>query len=251
MAEQRRKRKKKVQSEYYFDYSLLFIVLFLLGFGLVMIYSTSSYEAFQDYDGNAAYYLKKQLIATILGLAAMTVVANIPYHFWENFAVLGYLILLIIPFGKEGGGATRWLRVPGIGFSLQPAEVAKLCMILFLACLVCKMGKSVRTMKGFIIMMCVPMPLALMIWKITDNLSSAIIIMGIAVLMVFVASPDYRKFIIMGLLVVAGVIGIVFMIKNASSTTAWAFEANVSWPGWTLRAMPRARASRRCRLCMP
>ena len=230
MAEQRRKRKKKEQSEYYFDYSLLFIVLFLLGFGLVMIYSTSSYEAFQQYKGNSAYFLQKQLVATILGLIAMIVMANIPYHFWEKFAVLGYLvsvglILLIIPFGKEGGGATRWLRIPGIGFNLQPAEVAKLCMILFLACLVCKMGKSVRTMKGFIIMMSVPLPLALMIWKITDNLSSAIIIMGIAVLMVFVASPDYRKFVIMGVLVVAGVIGIVFMIQNAASTDGMGFRS--------------------------
>ena len=82
MATQRTtKRRKKEQSEYFFDYSLLFIVLFLLGFGLVMIYSASSYEAFQSF-GDAAYYLKKQLIAIILGLVLMTAVANIPYHFW-------------------------------------------------------------------------------------------------------------------------------------------------------------------------
>lgn len=229
MAKRTRKRKKKEQSEYFFDYSLLFIVLFLLGFGLVMIYSVSSYEAYQDYK-DAAFYLKKQLIATILGLVAMTVVANIPYHFWERFAVLGYivsliLILLIIPFGIEAGGAKRWLRVPGISFNLQPAEVAKLCMILFLACLVCKMGRSVRTFRGFIIMMCVPLPLALMIWKITDNMSSAIIIMGIAVLMVFVASPDYKKFIIMGSLAVSGVVGLVYMIINSDNTEGMGFRS--------------------------
>lgn len=71
-------------------------------------------------------------------------------------------------------------------------------MILFLASLVCKMGKSVRTMKGFFTMMAAPLPIAASVYLITDNLSSAIIIMGIAVLMVFVASPDYKKFIIMG-----------------------------------------------------
>ena len=64
MAETRgRRRKKKQQSEYFFDYSLLFIVLFLLGFGLIMIYSASSYEAY-DSHGDAAYYMKRQLIAT-------------------------------------------------------------------------------------------------------------------------------------------------------------------------------------------
>lgn len=229
VAQRARKRKKKDPSEYYFDYSLLFIVLFLLGFGLVMIYSVSSYEAYQDYK-DAAYYLRKQLIAIIIGLAAMIIMANIPYHFWERFAVLGYvvsviLILLIIPFGVEAGGAKRWLKVPGIGLNLQPAEVAKLCMILFLACLVCKMGRGVRTMKGFIIMMSVPLPLTLMIWKITDNLSSAIIIMGIAMLMVFVASPDYKKFIIMGSVAVAGVAGLVFMILNSDSTEGMGFRS--------------------------
>ena len=125
------RRKKQRQSEYFFDYSLLFIVLFLLGFGLVMLYSTSSYEAAQDY-GSSTYFLEKQLKATILGLAAMMVVANIPYHFWEKFYGLGYiasvvLLLLIIPFGHESGGAKRWFRIGGL--SIQPSEIAKLCMI--------------------------------------------------------------------------------------------------------------------------
>ena len=198
MAETRgRRRKKKQQSEYFFDYSLLFIVLFLLGFGLIMIYSASSYEAY-DSHGDAAYYMKRQLIANIIGLVFMMVIANIPYTFWERFATLGYVVSMILiflvktPLGITSHGATRWIGIPHTGFNLQPAEVAKLCMILFLASLVCKMGKSVRTMKGFFTMM------AASVYLITDNLSSAIIIMGIAVLMVFVASPDYKKFIIMG-----------------------------------------------------
>lgn len=129
-----RKKKKEGQSEYFFDYSLLFIVLFLLGFGLIMLYSTSSYEALQKY-GSSAFYLTKQLKATALGLVGMIVVANIPYHFWERFYILGYiasagLLLLIIPFGYESNHAKRWFRIGGL--SIQPAEIAKLCMILFL-----------------------------------------------------------------------------------------------------------------------
>ena len=125
-----RVRKKKTQAEYYFDYNLLFIVLFLLGFGLLMIYSVSSYEAYADYN-DAAFYLKKQLLASILGLGCMIVMANIPYHIWRKFAGWGYLISVILialvpKFGIESHGAKRWLRVPVIGMSLQPAEVAKL-----------------------------------------------------------------------------------------------------------------------------
>ncbi len=209
-------KKRKNNSEYFFDYSLLFIVLFLLGFGLVMLYSTSSYEAAQKF-GDSAYWLKKQLFSTIVGLVAMIVVANIPYRFWERFAGFGYivsvvLLLLIIPFGIEANGAKRWLSVAGI--SLQPAEVAKLAMILFLASLVCKMGKSIRTMKGFLLVCAVPLPIVLMVWRITSNMSSAIIILGIAILMVFVASPDYKKFIVMGIGGIAAAVIAVLVIVN-------------------------------------
>ena len=221
MASRSAARRKKEQSEYFFDYSLLFIVLFLLGFGLVMIYSASSYEAYQSYQ-DQAYYLKKQLVAVIQGLVAMIAVANIPYHFWERFYLAGYLVsmaiipLVLTPLGVKSHGARRWIEVPVIGLSLQPAEVAKLGMILFLATMVCKMGKNVRTMKGFLLMVAFPLPIALEIYLITDNLSSAIIVLGISVLMVFVASPDYKKFLIMGGAVVALAALAVFLVVSGS-----------------------------------
>ena len=230
-AQGRQKRKRKEQSEYFFDYSLLFIVLFLLGFGLVMIYSASSYEAFQTYE-DTTYYMKRQLIAIIIGMVLMIVVANIPYHFWERFALLGYLIsmalvpVVLTPLGVESHGARRWIRIPGIGFNLQPAEVAKLCLILFLAVMVCKIGKNVRTMKGFLLMVILPIPVVLEIYLITSNLSSAIIIMGISVLMVFVASPDYKKFIIMGVLVVAAAALVVFLAVSSTQNAAEGEEVN-------------------------
>ena len=220
MAQRNSSRRGQSNNENFMDYSLLFIVLFLLGFGLIMVYSTSSYEANLDF-GDSAYYLKKQLFATILGLIAMMVVANIPYHFWERFAVIGYivsvvLILLIIPFGHESHGAKRWLYIGPI--SLQPAEVAKLAMILFLASMVCTMGKRIRTPKGFWTVLLVPMPIALMLWRITQNMSSAIIVVGIAVLMLFVSCPDYKRFILLGLAATASAAVIVFAIVQMAAS---------------------------------
>ena len=228
------KRKRKEQSEYFFDYSLLFIVLFLLGFGLVMIYSASSYEAFQEFK-DAAYYLKKQLVAIVIGLVMMILVANIPYHFWERFYLLGYIVsmalvpLVLTPLGVESHGARRWIKIPVIGLNLQPAEVAKLGMILFLAVMVCKMGKGVRTMRGFIFMVLLPLPVVLEVYLITKNLSSAIIILGISVLMVFVASPDYKKFVIMGLGGVAAVALLVFAIVSSGGEGGFRSERIVAW----------------------
>ena len=143
-------RKKE---ESFFDYTLLFVVIFLVGFGLIMIYSASSYEANLDYN-DPAYYMKRQAIAAALGLVAMIFVSFIPTEFFSKFSLSYYVIgavglfLLLTPLGVEVNGATRWLRT-GIGFNLQPAEIAKLCMILFLANVICKMGKSLKTWKGF------------------------------------------------------------------------------------------------------
>ena len=212
------KRGSRKNQESFSDYTLLFIVLFLLAFGLVMLYSTSAYDANLTYN-DSTYLFRKQIFSTLAGLVVLFIVSHLPYHIWERFAVLGYgvsvaLVLLIIPFGIEANGAKRWLRVFGV--SLQPAEVAKLAMILFLAYLICKMGRNIRTMKGFLVVLGAAAPISGLIYVITRNLSSAIIIMGIAVVMLFVACPDYKRFIILGLIGIAGVAGIVFLIVKMS-----------------------------------
>ena len=216
----RLKRGARKNQESFSDYTLLFIVLFLLAFGLVMLYSTSAYDANLTYN-DSTYLFRKQIFSTLAGLVVLFIVSHLPYHIWERFAVIGYgvsvaLVLLLIPFGIEANGAKRWLRVFGI--SLQPAEVAKLAMILFLAYLICKMGRNIRTMKGFLVVLGAAAPISGLIYVITRNLSSAIIIMGIAVVMLFVACPDYKRFIILGLIGIAGVAGIVFLIVKMSES---------------------------------
>lgn len=200
------RRSNKKKNIIFFDYSLLFVVLFLLGFGLVMIYSTSSYEAQLVYK-DSSYYLKKQLFATALGLVFLLVVARIDYRFWERFAVIGIvvsailIVLVLSPLGIEANGARRWLN---LGMSLQPAEVAKVAVILFMASFLSKMSKQkLKSIKGFLICLVVPLIIAGLIYGVTKNLSSAIIVGGIAVAMIFVASPDYKKYIITIALVAA------------------------------------------------
>lgn len=213
-------KRKKTQSEYYFDYTMLFVVLFLIGFGMIMIYSVSSYEAHAKYN-DAAFFLKKQLLSSIIGLVAMMVVANIPYKLWAKVSTLGcvfsLLLILAVPFvGIESHGAKRWLPVPGTGLTIQPAEIAKLCMILFLANTVCLMGKSIQKIRGMLFLIVLSMPMVICVWQFTDNLSSAIIILGISVFMIFVASPDYKGFFILGTLAAGAVVGLVYYISKLS-----------------------------------
>ena len=218
------------------DYSLLFIVLFLLSFGLVMLYSTSSYEAALEY-GDSAYFLKRQLVFTLFGLVLMTGVSFIPYTFWKRVSVLAYLvsvglIVLVIPFGMEVNGAKRWIRIPGLPMQLQPAEVAKIGVIIFSAMIIEKLGRrSLATIKGFIFPMIPAVIVAVMIWQITDNLSSAIIVVAIVFGMLFVACPDYGKFL--GIVVTVLVVGafIVWYTVNSADTNSLDFrgERILAW----------------------
>lgn len=219
------------------DYSLLFIVLFLLAFGLVMLFSTSSYEAASEFDGDSAYYLKRQLIFTVLGLVLMAVVSRIPYIWWKRMSIPLFLfsiglILLIIPFGVEAGGAKRWLKIPGVPFQLQPAEVAKIGVIVFSALLIEKIGRrGITKLRGFILPLIPAGIVAVMLWKITDNLSSAIIIAAIVLGMLFVACPDYKPFAAMAAALVVAGIAVVWYIVNSADQNSLDFrgERILAW----------------------
>ena len=242
MAEKRRRasagrrsgpgRRRTNKKEYFFDYSLLFIVLFLIIFGLVMIYSSSSYKANLDY-GNPAYFFWKQFSASIFGLVVMMAVSFIDYHIWQRFAFLAYIgsavliALVMTPLGFARNGARRWLN---LGISLQPAEVAKLGVIIFLATMICQMGKKARTWKGIGFLAGAAGIIAGMIMIITNNLSSAIIIIGIAAVMIFVSDYDYKKYVIAALLGTACVAGMIFyVLQTADSESGFRFKRIVAW----------------------
>jgi cell division protein FtsW len=187
----------------YFDYSLLLIVCFLVCFGLVMLYSTSSYNG-QIKFADSAYYLKKQLLADVLGITVMAVIARIDYRVWKRFWFLAYaaafgLCTLVLFVGQELNGAKRWLKLGPLSF--QPSEMAKVAIIIFLATIISRMPKQMGKFTALIKVMLLVMPMVVIV--ASENLSTAIIILGIAICLVFVASPKYMQFFVMGGVVIA------------------------------------------------
>ena len=183
-----------------YDYTLLVALCLLLVTGLVILYSTSAYNGEVKFH-DSFYYLKKQLFASGLGIAGMFLIANIDYHFWQRLAVLGYItaILLsvaVIFVGDEYNGSKRWLSLGP--FSFQPSEFAKVAVILFLAHVITKDIKNMGKMRTMIKVMAMILPIVGLVGA--SNLSTAIIILGIGVILVFVASPKYGQFVFMGLL---------------------------------------------------
>ncbi len=183
-----------------YDYTLLAALFLLVVTGLVILYSTSAYNGEVKFH-DSFYYLKKQMFATSLGIAAMFVVANMDYHVWRHFAVLGYMTAILLSvavlfIGDEINGSKRWLSLGP--FSFQPSEFAKVALILFLAQMVTRNVKEIGKMRTMLKIMVMILPVVGLVGA--SNLSTAIIILGIGVILIFVASPKYGQFIFMGVL---------------------------------------------------
>lgn len=181
--------KKKKRSQRFYDYSLLFTIVFLTIFGLVMIYSASSYTAQIHYDGNAAYYMTKQGAIALGGFAIMIMVSKMDYHWYARFSNLAIvvswgLMIAVSLFGRKINGKRRWLGVGTLSF--QPTELVKITVIVAMAALITRIGKDVDRTAGITRAALITLPLAAIVAH--NNLSSGIIIAGIGFVMMFVAS---------------------------------------------------------------
>jgi cell division protein FtsW len=220
----------------YIDWSLIVIVVFLLAFGLVILYSASYYEASMSKDCNydPMFYLKKQLQWSAVGLAAMTAMAFIPHSLWKKlskpmFLVSVAMIFLCLAFPAVNG-AQRWVRIGG--FSIQPAEVVKITTIFLMGAMITKLGTRLYMPKVAIGMLIYPTVAAALLYFITDNLSSAIIVLLIALGMFFVSRTDYWKFILGAILIIGlAALAVWLVINNDDVRKALGFRASriVAW----------------------
>ncbi|QNM05579.1 cell division protein FtsW [Qiania dongpingensis] len=192
-------RKKRNKPQRYYDYGLLAVIIFLCCFGLIMVYSSSSYAA-QIKTGDSLFYLKKQGFALILGIICMFLVSKIDYHKFAKLAVLAYILAFVLmilvnftPLGIEYNGKKRWF---GFGSTslFQAAEAVKVALILSLASLVNKFSKKIDMWKVQLLIFAIQAPLIYLV--LDNNLSSGIILFGIVFLVLFVASRKKARFII-------------------------------------------------------
>lgn len=215
----------------YYDYSLLFLILFLVCFGLVMIYSTSSYNAQRIY-GNATHFLERQALFAGLGILVMLFVSKIDYRILtKNLPVIKikpvvalYLMCMVLQsyvliFGAEIKGSKRWIDMGPLG-RFQPSELTKIAIIIFTAYIVNLAPKRLDKFRGFIRVLLFIAPLLGLI--IIENFSTALIATVIMVSICFVASRKKAYYVISALMFGAvGSIFVFFVSYRSDRIDAW------------------------------
>lgn len=232
-ASTKRKRTREKEKLYY-DYDLLLVIIFLMCFGLVMLYSSSAYSAQVDYK-NDMFFFTRQAMIGIIGFIVMFIVSKIDYHLYgayakELFWFSMFLMALVqTPLGKTVNGARRWIRLPG-GLSLQPAEFTKIAVILFMAYEICLFGQKAKKWDGIKILLGYGLVATLGVFLLTDNLSTAIIVFAITCILIFVVHPKTKPFVA-GVIVagIVGIIGIIFLKYTLAKSDNFRMRRIIAW----------------------
>lgn len=204
----RGKGRKRIFHSYY-DYSLLFLTLFFVGFGLIMIYSTSSFNAEREF-GNSAHYLTRQGAFALIGIAIMLFVSSTfdyrrlikplpiikikPVTLFYTICI--FLQIYVILFTDPIKGSKRWINLGPVGF--QPSELSKVALILFTAYIIQLAPRRLDKFMGFVRVIFFVAPMLLLV--VIPNFSTGLIMGIIVVIICFVASRKKLYFILAGIL---------------------------------------------------
>lgn len=211
------------------DMPTLVIVLTLLVFGLIMLYSASYVKGIYTM-GDSLHYIKSQLFYAFFGIVAMFFAAKFDYHVLQRYSfsllmVVYVLLVVVVLFMKRIKGVTRWIIIPNV-ISFQPSEIAKFAVILVFAVLIQKNADKMKTWSYGVV------PFGLILASISGlmllepHLSGTIIICGIGVVMMFVGGTDIKWFALGATALVVAIIGAVILFPDL---VPYAADRIVAW----------------------
>ena len=194
------------------DTIIIIVTIMLVALGLIMVLSASSPASLSE-SGDSYKYFKKQLIATIGGIAALIVVSRIDYSIYKKFKWIIYIVIVSLLFlvgimGMSAGGATRWINIAG--FNFQPSEISKVAFIVFFAIVLTELkeNKRINTLKGFVIPMLFLVAPVIAIFIVQNHFSATLIIVLITCIQMFVAGVSLKYFVVVAVGGIGAVIGI-------------------------------------------
>ncbi|HEY3249127.1 MAG TPA: putative lipid II flippase FtsW [bacterium] len=172
------------------DYVLLFAIIALIGIGVVMVYSASSIVA-QDQVGDSAFFFKRQAMWAAAGFIALLVVQRVHYEKLRRITpallliALTALVLVLVPgVGRVVGGARRWISLGG-PFAFQPAEAAKLALVLYLANFLSNRGPAAAEFRRGVLPPLIVLGMMFVLILAQPDMGTALLLALVTVLLLF------------------------------------------------------------------
>jgi cell division protein FtsW len=203
---------KKGDSSGSVDYLLAIVVAALVVIGLIMVYSASYYLGYRE-RGQPAYFLFRQILWAVLGSGALLAMMRLEYYTWQRYSIpiMGatlLLLALLLFLGSERLGAQRWF----LGGSIQPSELAKLAVIIYIANWLASKGEQIRQVTYGLVPFAIIIGLVTGLILLQPDFSTAILIAATAFAMFFLAGAEPRQLAVSG---VIGVLVIALLILQA------------------------------------
>lgn len=199
------------------DWPLAIIVLTLVVFGLVMLFSASYATAYYRFKGDSFHFIRQQALFAAVGVVVMFVASHVDYHIFHKFAwpimAVTVVLLIVVLFMPELNGAKRWIFLP-IGGNLQPSEVAKFAVIVLFAHIISINHKRMKTFAYGVLPFVVILGVIAGLMLLEPHLSGTVLILGIGGLMMFVGGTGLVWFGLAIAGVVAGVAGAVVLVPD-------------------------------------
>ena len=182
------------------DLVFFILVLVLLAFGLIMLFSASYANAYY-YKGNSFQYVGRQAVFAVIGVIAMLVISRIDYHFWRKFApwifLVALLLMIAVLFTKgDENGIKRWFYIGP--FQFQPSEIMKFAIILLFSAMISTNYKKMSTFKNGVLPYILILGVVSFLMYKEPHLSGTILILGIGAVLMFVGGTKPRWFIMLG-----------------------------------------------------
>ena len=194
----------------YADYSLGLVAIVLSAIGVTLNYS-STWRVLEFNGQDPATYAKRQILFVVLGVLVMVAATFLDYRLYRDFANQAYLLVMlalvgVLFFGVERNGARAWYELPGLTFQIQPAEFAKVAVVLALAAFVANQDGHLRlvTLSNAYLMLAVPLGLIFL----QPDLGTMLVFVAIGMGVLLVSGAQIKHIVVttvVGIIVVAGV----------------------------------------------
>lgn len=213
------------------DFQLLILTLLLVGFGLIMVFSSSSSLAVisKRWGYDPLYFTKRQLAFAILGTFVMLVAMNINFKkykklFFPIFFITLILLILVVVIGKATNGASSWFNLGKYG--IQPTELAKIATIVYLSALITKKGERIRQWKGGFFPVLIIVGVVAGLIMLQPDLGSTFILVATSGLVIYAGGASIKhitaciSLVALGLALTIGVGSLIDVISGSETQQA-------------------------------